>query len=115
MKLSKVLSIVSLIVVLLFVATNFVYAIDPASISGTTVSGTSKITSLGNKIVTLIQTVGSVVAVVILFVFGIKYMMGSTEEKAEYKKTLLPYIIGAVLIFAAVNIAGFVFDWANSI
>ena len=26
-------------------------------------------------------------------------MLGSVEEKAEYKKTLMPYIIGAFLLF----------------
>ena len=53
---------------------------------------------------------GSVVAVLILVVLGIKYMMGSTEEKAEYKKTLIPYIVGAALIFAASNIASMVYN-----
>ena len=42
-------------------------------------------------------------------------MMGSAEEKAEYKKTLLPYVIGAVLIFAASTIAGVVFNFASSL
>ena len=37
------------------------------------------------------------------------------EEKAEYKKTMIPYIIGAVLIFAASNVAGMIYDWASTI
>ena len=32
---------------------------------------------------------------------GIKYMMGSASEKAEYKKTMIPYLVGAILIFGA--------------
>ena len=28
-------------------------------------------------------------------------MMGSAAEKAEYKKTMIPYLVGAVLIFGA--------------
>lgn len=47
------------------------------------------------------QTGGSAIAVVCLIVLGVKYMMGSVEEKAEYKKTLLPYAIGAVFVFGA--------------
>ena len=31
---------------------------------------------------------------------GIKYMLGSVEEKADYKKDMIPYLIGAVLLFA---------------
>ena len=40
-------------------------------------------------------------------------MMGSAEEKAEYKKTLLPYIIGAAFVFAASTIASIIFSFAN--
>ena len=70
---------------------------------------------MGSKVIGLIQTVGSVLSVAILVVLGIKYMMGSTEEKAEYKKTLIPYVIGAILIFAASNVAGIVYNMASGI
>ena len=46
-------------------------------------------------------------------VIGIKYMMGSAEEKAEYKKTMIPYLIGAVLLFAAVNLATYIYGIAE--
>ena len=39
-------------------------------------------------------------------------MMGSVEEKATYKKTLLPFIIGAAFIFAASTIANIVYNVA---
>lgn len=116
MKLNKVLSIVALTVMILVIASNLALAIDPSGITGTTTgSGVTSVTNLGKQIVGIIQVVGSIVAVAVLVVLGIKYMMGSTEEKAEYKKTLIPYIVGAVLIFAASNIAGFVYDWATTI
>ena len=44
-----------------------------------------EVVKLGATIVTIMQTVGIVVAVVVLLILGIKYMMGSAEEKAEYK------------------------------
>ena len=37
-------------------------------------------------------------------------MMGSVEEKAEYKKTLKPYLIGAILVFGITNLLGIVQD-----
>lgn len=113
-KLSKVLSIVVISLMLLTIASNFVLAVDPSTIKGDT-KNTTSITNVGKQIIGIIQVVGSVVAVGVLVVLGIKYMMGSTEEKAEYKKTLVPYIIGAVLIFAASNLAGMVYTWANSV
>ena len=114
MKLSKVLSIVAVTLMLVASVSNVALAINPASISGN-VSGTEDVTALGSKVIGLIQTVGSVAAVLVLVILGVKYMMGSTEEKAEYKKTMMPYIIGAILVFAASNIAGFVFNWAGNI
>jgi len=47
-------------------------------------------------------------------VIGIKYMMGSAEEKAEYKKVMVPYIIGAVLLFAAPHIVRVVYDLSKN-
>ena len=111
----KVLSIALIVAMMLVVSSSIVLAanpLDPSTITGTTGSGTKSVENLGKQILGIVQTVGSIAAVVVLVVLGIKYMMGSTEEKAEYKKTLIPYIIGAVLIFAASNIAGFVYDWA---
>ena len=124
MKINKVLTTVLLIAVLSVICVNFAYAtsttsetytVDPSTITGTSTDGASKITALGGKIVGIVQTVGSVVSVVILVVLGIRYMIGSTEEKAEYKKTLLPYVIGAVLIFAASNLASVVYNMARGI
>lgn len=74
----------------------------------------TEVVNLGKTIVTIMQTVGVVVAVVVLLVLGIKYMIGSAEEKAEYKKTMIPYIVGAILIFASTTIVNVVYNLANS-
>ena len=42
-------------------------------------------------------------------------MMGSAEEKAEYKKSLMPYVIGAGLVFSASAIAQIIYDLAIQI
>ena len=34
-----------------------------------------------------------------------KYMLGSVEEKADYKKSFIPLIIGVTIVFAATSIA----------
>ena len=68
---------------------------------------------VGNVLVTVIGTVGSVTSVVVLVIIGIKYMMGSVDEKANYKKSLMPYVIGAGLVFAASNIASVIYNLAN--
>lgn len=110
--------IVSLITALLLITalTTTVLGIDPSNIKGNTAgNGISDITGAGQKIIGIIQVVGSIAAVAVLVVLGIKYMMGSTEEKAEYKKTMMPYLIGAVLIFAAANLAGLIYKFAQGL
>lgn len=79
------------------------------------VEGSGEVKSLGQKLVGILQTAGVVVAVVILLVLGIKYMMGSAEEKAEYKKSMLPYLIGALVLFGASTIANVVYEFAINI
>ena len=48
-----------------------------------------------------IQAIGSILSVLALVVIGIKYMLGSAEEKANYKQTMIPYIIGVILVFSS--------------
>lgn len=113
-KVVKILPILMVVITVLMTC-NSVFAtiagvpISPNTNSANTVAG------IGNSVLGIIQVVGTVIAVGVLMVIGIKYMMGSAEEKAEYKKTMLPYLIGAVILFAAVNIAGYVVTMANSI
>lgn len=61
------------------------------------------------RILRIIQIVGSLVAIIALIVLGVKYMMGTIEEKAEYKKTLLPYFIGAMMVFGISNLLEIVY------
>lgn len=56
-----------------------------------------------SKILTAVTNIGMMIAISILAVLGVKYMLGSVEEKAEYKKDLLPYLIGAILLFGIVT------------
>ena len=113
-KISKIVSVL-MIVAMLAMASTVAQSTDPRTITPLQGTGTGSVKSLGQQILGIVQLVGSIAAVVVLVVLGIKYMMGSAEEKAEYKKTMIPYIIGAVLIFAASNVAGMIYDWASTI
>lgn len=87
---------------------------QPSKVVGNT-SGTGDIQTLGNSIVGILQVIGILVSVIVLIVLGIKYMMGSAEEKAEYKKTMIPYLIGAVLIFTASALAQAIYNFATGV
>ena len=117
----KVLSVLVLMAIIVSMASTIVLADGEVTPKDITKAGadasitTGTIDKAGKNIVSILQAVGVVLSVVMLIVIGIKYMMGSAEEKAEYKKTLLPYIIGAVFIFAASTIASVIFNFANTL
>ena len=63
-----------------------------------------------NNVIGVIRIVGSIVSVVTLVALGIKYMFGSIEERAEYKETMKPYLIGAILVFGISNVTSILYD-----
>ena len=113
-KLIKILPILMVVLVILTAISPVCATIGDVTINPSTNSATA-VSGIGNSILGIIRVVGTIIAVGVLMVIGIKYMMGSAEEKAEYKKTMLPYLIGAIILFAAVNIAGYVYDVSQSI
>lgn len=118
-KITKAISVLLVVVMLISIGSTVFAAVqgvsDPATFTGKTVSGTDKITNLGNQIITILTIIGTVASVIVLIVLGLKYMMGSAEEKAEYKKTMMPYIIGAALVFAASAIAGILYNFLSNV
>ncbi|MBR6504812.1 MAG: TrbC/VirB2 family protein [Clostridia bacterium] len=117
LKVSKVISMLMIIMTIVSCA-SMVMAVgfNPTDIQAS--KGTAdvgSINTIGNDIIRIIQAVGIVASVIVLAVLGIKYMMGSAEEKAEYKKTMIPYIVGAVLLFAASAFAQVIYNFASGI
>ena len=60
-----------------------------------------------------IRNIAAVIAVIIIAILGIKFMIGSTEERAEYKKSFLPLIIGIIVVLSATTIAGWIWSVAE--
>ncbi|OKZ65641.1 MAG: hypothetical protein BHW02_03850 [Clostridium sp. 28_12] len=107
-KTMKILTFIATILLVISLGTSTIFALTPSQVQPTD-PGTNDIQTFGGKILGILQTVGIVLSVIILVILGIKYMMGSAEEKAEYKKTMIPYLVGAVLIFLAPTIANTVY------
>lgn len=97
-----------LIFIMMFVVTNiYAFSINDLNGEGST---TENLKNTGNKTITILSVIGSLISVIVLIVLGIKYMLGSIEEKAEYKKSMLPYVIGATFVFASSAIAGAIYN-----
>ncbi len=67
-----------------------------------------------NVIVSVLEAVGVILSVIILIVIGIKYMLGSVEERADYKKTMIPYLIGAFMVFTVSLIPQIIFKFMEN-
>ena len=120
-KLIKVTYTILMILVLVSIFSNSVSAAVDANTIFSTMSSSGEtpastdIAKVGGTIVNVITTVGVVASVIVLVILGIKYMIGSASEKADYKKSMIPYLVGAILVFGASAIAKIAVGFANNI
>lgn len=108
----KIVSILMMAIMMLMVATPVFASSEIGEITIKTPEGEGK-----QNVLTLVGTIlgflrwGAVIGGVILItIIGIKYMMGSLEEKAEYKKTMVPLVVGIIVVMGATFIAKMLFD-----
>lgn len=64
-------------------------------------------------IASVVRNVGILVSVGTLMAIGIKFMLGSVEEKAQYKQTLIPWLVGAILIFAMTSLPSLLYNMSQ--
>lgn len=111
-KTMKIISTLVTALVLVAVLSQGVFAAYDSVISGLeggSAADTSAITGKAQTWLATIRNVSAIAAVFVITFLGIKYMMGSVEEKAGYKKSFIPLIVGIVIIVAATTIASFLF------
>lgn len=68
-----------------------------------------------DSIIGIVQVVGTGIAIIMLMYLGIKYLISAPDEKAKIKNTAIPFVIGAVILFAAVNILAAIENVASDI
>ena len=113
----KIFSIILMVSIFVLFLANTVFAADGIidTLKPQYNTNTTNLTTVGSRIIDIISTVAIVISVIVLLIIGIKYMMGSASEKAEYKKTMIPYLVGAIIIFGASAIAKTVVTLAQQV
>ncbi len=122
----KIVKITILIAIILFAfySINEVHAWDDVISAGDEFlhqgSGEEKIDTTAvqetsNYIYNILFTLAVVLSVAIGLVIGIQFMMGSVDEKAKIKETLIPYVIGVFVVFASFTIWKVVVELGNDI
>lgn len=110
-KTSKIL-IVLIIILLMISVCGQVFALDPNAYrpGDPTVGESREMTEKVGVIIGMVRNISVVVAVIAIMVIGLKYMFGSVEDKANYKATMMPYIIGCVMAVAGTTLVSFIYD-----
>lgn len=119
MKNKKILIVLPLIILILVINSSIIFSatILPGEIKNDKDLGDAdtQMETIGTRIFTAVSNVGIVASVVVIAIIGVKYMLGSVDEKAKYKETLMPYLIGAFLVFGASTIGKIVYNLFKNI
>lgn len=112
-----VIAIIAMLVLgVVFQSTSF--ATDPLTVMNTVngnadVGDTTGITDVASRILTFLQIISGVFAIIMIAVVGFNYIVETPDAKAELKKKMLPIIIGILLVFFATSIAKFLINMFN--
>ena len=109
----QIIVITLIIAIITFISTN-VYGVDTSFYEPDPVGTPSSFYSRVGIVLGWIKYIGILVAVVALTIIGIRYLFGSVEGKAEYKKTMMPYVLGCFLLVATSTIVGLIADVADT-
>lgn len=106
----KIISIISIFIMLcIFPIKVFSSWVDDASgfmdaADSTAAVDESKLKSASDDIYNVLTSIGMIISVIVGIALGITYMMASAVDKAKVKESLIPYLIGSVIIFGAFGI-----------
>lgn len=116
-KVVKISSMILIIAITALVFSNNVMAVNGVldNLQANYSTDAGGLTGVGQTIISYISIAAIVIAVIVLTILGVKYMIGSASEKAEYKKTMIPYLVGAVLVFGAGAIAQVIVNITSAI
>lgn len=117
MNMKKSIKIVATLLLAIMLVSTISTTCLAGSVGNVTIgAGTDKMTDgMKGKLANIIKTLRNlslIIAVIVLVILGIKYMLGSVEEKAEYKKSFMPLVVGIVVIAAVFQIADFIYKFA---
>jgi len=113
-KISKVL-IITLLIVVSFLSLSKVYAFNPDTFKPSDPTGYQNFYNKAGVVLGVVRNIGAVVSVLGIAVLGLRYMWGSLEQKANYKETMFPFIIGIAMTVGATVIITIVQKVAENI
>ncbi len=126
-KVMKFLSVVLMVLMVVTMLSTAVFAANDASSStwdnidinqfsgmGDNSNAKGTFTQVVAAIINLVQVVGMGIAIIMLVVMAIKYISAAPSEKAELKKGITIYVVGAIVLFAAAGILQVIKNFATA-
>lgn len=107
---SKLIKILLLILIIIAIFNNYKVHAEDLEYYKPTITEDSGLANKAGIILGYINLIGVIVSVITITIIGIKYLLGSVEERAEYKKTAMYYLIGAFLVFSATTVPNFIYN-----
>lgn len=101
----KILSVLMMSIMMIMTVTpvfasNQITPIPPTNTQG--------ILDIAGKILGFLRWIALIGGTILIAILGIKYMMGSLEEKAQYQKSFVPLVVGVIVVMGAVTIANLI-------
>ncbi len=124
---TKILAIILIIVInVIFLNINVVQADGMADVitggdsfleagQGNIAIDEKKIPDISSSLYNILLILGICSAVIIAAILGIQFMLGSVEEKAKVKDSLIPFVVGCVVVFGAFGIWKMFVEIGNSV
>jgi len=117
----KYLKVMLVLVVALSILCTFAFAANPfqdamnaATSVGTGIEIEGKVNVIGGTVINTVQTIGYIVAVVMVLYVGIQWLIGTPAKKQELKGRMWSLVIGAILVAGGVTILGWVANIAST-
>jgi len=112
-KLIKILPVV-LMVCLVFTSAYAIGVPNSGSLTGNQ-NGASGVINTAQNIWATVVTVVQILSVAAVVFAGLRYMFASADQKADIKKSMGILAIGAVLVFGATTLLGFITSVTNQV
>lgn len=65
---------------------------------------TGKMKQTSDLMYNVLLAIGTCIAVIIAAVLGVQFITGSVEQKVKVKESLIPFVVGCVVLFGAFGI-----------
>ena len=106
-----VISMLALLLGMMVMNFSVTYAAGPGGWKGNINNGQKAISSTKSflsNVLGVVRTVGMIIAVVILIVIACKYMLAAPSDRADLKKYMVIYVVGALILFGAAGLVSIV-------